>query len=194
MLRGVDANGTLVLRVAGYSLFIFPTGVPAPWDPTCADPWQSLPPRTLVADERVAARPRQRRSSRRSGETNIEFRDGPSEPGPRPLLAPGERLEGHLVLTNGGTQDAFPVGRRALELGIILGRYSRCAGDTLVMSDDVSRVHAMLVTVNGSLHIVDAGSTNGTRSPTHDTVKCEPVVGGATYRLGRLGARWEPTH
>ena len=194
VLRAVDANGTLILRAASYSLFFFPTGTPPPWDPDAQDPWLSLPARVVVADERVAAEPRRSRVGRRSpNETSVSVREGPSEPGPAPVREPGEEIEGLLILSTGGAQARLSVGGRALERGVILGRYSRCAGDTAVMSDQVSRVHAMLVRIEGTLHIVDTGSTNGTITGNR-AVKCEPIGAGQAYALGRMIVRWEPTH
>ncbi len=61
------------------------------------------------------------------------------------------------------------------------------------MSSLVSRVHAMLVRVDGALHLIDAGSTNGTSTAGRD-VKCEPVLAGQIYELGKMFVRWEPSH
>jgi FHA domain len=119
--------------------------------------------------------------------------NGPQEPGPEPVLGPGEAVEGHLLIVNGGAEERLPVGAKALERGIILGRYSRCSGDTSVMTDLVSRVHAVVISVDDQVHIIDAGSTNGIVVGEAE-VKCAPVESGATYSLGRMLVRWEPAH
>ncbi|HVE83182.1 MAG TPA: FHA domain-containing protein [Myxococcales bacterium] len=193
LLRAVEASGTLVLRAAGYSLFFFPTGGPLPWNPGAADPWSTLPPRRLVADERLPRALRTQRWEHRSEDTSVRFREGPKGPGPEVVLRPDERVEGHLFISNGGREERLAIGARALERGVILGRYSRCTGDTTEVSDDVSRVHAVLLRCDGELHLIDAGSTNGTFRDDHE-VKCERVEPGCRYRLGRMRVRWEPVH
>jgi hypothetical protein len=133
------------------------------------------------------------RREHRSENTAVRFREGPSESGPEALLQPGERVEGHLLITHGASEERLAVGARALERGVILGRYSRCTGDTTEMSQDVSRVHAVLLQCDGELHLIDAGSTNGTFLGDRE-VKCGWVQSGCRYRLGRMRVRWEPTH
>ncbi len=189
LLRSVDANGTLILRAASFSLVLVPTGAPVPWDRDAGDPWSTLPPRVLVADERAEPNAPRRTLEHRVGETNVAFRDGPSEPGDAPLLAPDESVAGQLTLSISGTHETLVVGGRALDRGVILGRYARCAGDTAAFSDDVSRVHAVLVRVGGVVHLVDAGSTNGTWCGERE-VKCEPATSGHQFQLGRMGLRW----
>jgi len=188
LLRSVEANGTVVLRAATYSLFAFPTGTPPPWNRDATDPWSTLPQRVLLSDPREP-RPSRPRPDPRPGDTSLAFFEGPLEPGPEPLLQDGEEVEGYLVLTT-GTRERLAVGARALERGIILGRYARCSGDTAEVSDDVSRVHAVFLWFDGEVHIADLGSTNGTWRGA-DEIKCVVVDAGQEYRLGRLNVRWE---
>ena len=192
VLRGVDANGTVILRAATYSLFAFPTGVPVPWNVDVADPWSTLPARVLLTEPREQLLTRARPLELRPGDTSLAFCEGPFEPGPAPLLRVGEELEGHLILGS-GTHERLAVGGRALERGIVVGRYARCSGDTAEMSDDVSRVHAVLLRFDGEDHLIDTGSTNGTWLGSEE-IKCCVVEPGREYRLGRMHARWEPVH
>lgn len=191
VLRAVDANGTLALRAAGYSLFFIPTGGPPVWDATAEDPWSTLPPRVVVADARPSRPSRRWRFRQRPSDTNVRPREGPSETGPEPLLQPHERIEGHLIIASGAIEQRLAASARALDRGILLGRYSRCAGSTGEMSYSVSRVHAALVRWEGELHLIDTGSTNGTFKGDR-RVKCEPLEPGFSYGLGRLRVRWEP--
>ncbi|HYV47566.1 MAG TPA: FHA domain-containing protein [Myxococcaceae bacterium] len=193
LLRAVEANGTLVLRAASYSLFFFPTGGRCPWNPDAADPWSTLPPRVLAAEARPPRALPVRRRERRSENTDVRFREGPTGSGPEALLQRGERVEGHLSIIHGASEECLAVGARALERGVILGRYSRCTGDTTEMSLEVSRVHAILLRCDGELHLIDAGSTNGTFQGDQE-VKCAWVQPGCRYRLGRMRVQWEPTH
>jgi hypothetical protein len=193
LLHAVEANSALVLRAASYSLFFFPTGGPLPWDPGAADPWSTLPRRVRVTGARLPNALRVRRE-RRSRDTYVRCRGGPSEPGPEPLLQPHERVEGHVVITKGASEECLAAGARALERGIILGRYARCAGGTTEISQDVSRVHAVLLRFEGEVHLIDAGSKNGTFKGDQ-RVKCAPVEVGCPYRLGkRTHVRWEPVY
>jgi len=116
---------------------------------------------------------------------------GPTEPGPAPLLSPGERAVGQLVLKHEGREERLHVGTEALERGVILGRYARCVGGVSSMSESVSRVHAVLIAVDGEVHLLDAGSTNGVFIGEKE-VKCAPAERGVTYSLGDMTAQWEP--
>ena len=192
VLRGVDASGPFVLRAASYSLFLFPTGAPPPWDRHAADPWSTLPPRLVSSSERSPRRPS---SGPRAdpGQTAVGVREGPCEAGPLPALEPGETAAGLLLIENGGAQECVAVGSRALERGLILGRYARCTGDTGVTTNDVSRVHAVLIEQDGEVHLVDAGSSNGV-SRDGGPVKCEAIAPARTYHLGSMRVSWEPAH
>jgi hypothetical protein len=65
----------------------------------------------------------------------------------------------------------------ALEEGLLLGRYERCAAhESLAEDSGVSRVHAALLVRRDSLFVIDTGSTNGTRVKRDD---------GSVVELGR---------
>jgi hypothetical protein len=57
----------------------------------------------------------------------------------------------------------------------------------------VSRVHAVLIEVDGKVHLIDAGSTNGTFAGER-AVRCEPVVEAQTYLLGSTRMTWQRSH
>lgn len=97
------------------------------------------------------------------------------------------------MIANDDAEQRLQVGVSALERGIILGRYSRCAGDTSLMTDEVSRVHAVLIAVDGKVHLVDAGSTNGIMKGDVE-VKCAPIEAGCAYSLCGTSVRWERVH
>jgi hypothetical protein len=56
-----------------------------------------------------------------------------------------------------------PVGHVALRAGVLIGRYERCDfnGQHIEMDMEVSRVHALLLSLDGRIHLFDTGSTNG---------------------------------
>lgn len=79
----------------------------------------------------------------------------------------------------------------ALEAGIVLGRYDRCVGCGTEAHDNVSRVHSVLIAIDGSVFIADAGSTNGTWLGERE-VKCAPVAQGSSFTIGNLKVSWIP--
>jgi hypothetical protein len=190
ILRAADANGPFIFQAGNYSFVVIPTGETPPWDPEDDDPWHTLPPRIRVRDEGKAnvridppARPRGRM-------TSVTHVQGLAEPGPERVLDSGESVRGHLLLSSGGIQERLSVGGKALQRGLIIGRYARCVGDTANMADAVSRVHAVVIEMDGQVHLLDAASTNGT-FVVQQEVKCVPMLFGATYTLGGTLLRWE---
>ena len=108
-----------------------------------------------------------------------------------PELRPDERVAGRLHFTSDAATASLSVGFLALERGIVLGRYERCSGALALMGPDTSRVHAVLMLVDGEVRLIDAGSSNGTfRGATR--VKSEPMHPGQPYTLGRMQVRWAP--
>ena len=67
--------------------------------------------------------------------------------------------------------------------GILIGRNPECA---LVLDDDfASGRHARLLHRNGTWHVEDLGSTNGTQLDGHRLTGAQPVTVGSTLRIGR---------
>ena len=50
---------------------------------------------------------------------------------------------------------------------------------------------ARAVAVDGAVHIIDAGSTNGVVTGEIE-VKCAPIQEGCEYLLGKMRMRWHP--
>lgn len=94
---------------------------------------------------------------------------------------------GLLTLTGDGPTQAWPVGEAALSRGVLVGRSGRCG----VRVDDsrVSRVHAVLLTLDGVTHIIDACSTNGLWRGD-EAVRCQPVRDGDEFELGDSTLHW----
>jgi hypothetical protein len=63
----------------------------------------------------------------------------------------------------GGLGSDIAVDDVALRTGVLLGRYPRCDinCDNAPMSELISRVHALFLTVDGGVRVFDTGSTNG---------------------------------
>jgi hypothetical protein len=159
LLRSAESNGPLVLRVAGFSLFALPTGGPLPWNPAAEDPFASLPARTLSTVERPAPPPPPRHDpDMGTARAQIWY---PPEPPAERLLDLGETASGRLIVQSTRGTQSFLLGESALARGVLLGRYERCG----IRLDDpghtVSRVHAFLIRLGGTLVLADAGSSNG---------------------------------
>jgi hypothetical protein len=60
-------------------------------------------------------------------------------------------------------QTSLPLGATAARRGVLLGRYERCdAAGLPVLSDAaLSRVHLLLLELEGALYALDTASTNG---------------------------------
>lgn len=159
------ADGPVAIRVAGSGLFVLPADgaldpaadpaaeyariqwpAPVPWIPDRAPEEQlaalsESPGSTSVVSVVIggtgAGRPIvRRRGGKRAGMVKLEF---------------GDRSHEHAV------------DLRALRAGTLIGRYDRCDVSylTAAMPDVVSRVHALLISVDERVHVFDVGSTNG---------------------------------
>jgi hypothetical protein len=91
-----------------------------------------------------------------------------TQPGPArarvSLIAEDDLEVGQIAVTAEGKAQRIAVGERAVEAGILLGRYERCDthGASVVAHHGVSRVHLLLLQVAGDVYAIDTGSTNGT--------------------------------
>jgi hypothetical protein len=99
---------------------------------------------------------------------------------------------GTLRLSAGGKSQAMALGHDAASSGVLLGRYERCDthGATVFAHHGISRVHLLVVEVEGALYAVDTGSTNGTFQGS-DEVRIVPLVGGTELVFGDGLARME---
>jgi len=188
-LRAAEADGLAILSVPGYALVLAPTGEALPWDPDAQDPRSTLPPRNLEPLQTSDAAPAPRKHG-----TRITGLHGPVE---SPLAAEAlrggdENAEGALVVQNGKREETLMVGPRALTRGVLLGRYDRCNVHATGVESGLSRVHALLLSYEGTVYLTDAGSTNGTWCE-EERIKCAPIQAGRTYRMGEdMRIRWEP--
>jgi hypothetical protein len=72
--------------------------------------------------------------------------------------------------------------------GVLLGRDARC--DVIVGDACASRVHAVVVSLDGVLHLVDAGSSNGTWTAGGERVRCVALRDGCAFYVGRRLVTW----
>lgn len=187
-LRALAADGPLVFGAARYLFVALPTGEHLPWDPEARDPWSTLPRRLFVPrlpPTRVQPWLRQQDA------TSLSRLEGPTEVDADALVETGESVSGHLVVTHGGIAARWAVGSRALARGVILGRYERCTLGRGSEDERVSRVHAVILALEGVVHIVDAGSMNGV-TLGEAAVHCAPMQPAETYALASMHVRWMP--
>lgn len=80
------------------------------------------------------------------------------------VIENGEPLRGVLQLSSSGHIATVDVGLKALQRGILVGRYERCVlgwQDASAASDSLSRVHILLIMLGDQLFAVNTASTNG---------------------------------
>jgi len=162
-MRGLVAEGPAIFHCAGYAMFILPLGDPTDWPASGSDAWQMLPERVYLDELENAPQgslPKIRMPRPDARQTYITRTGGPRDTGMR--LAVGDAA-GMLELHTPTRQLTLQIGHKALEDGILLGRYSRCDATEAAHEDhSLSRVHALLIQVDSRLLLIDTASTNGT--------------------------------
>lgn len=191
ILRALEADGPVVLSAARYLFVVVPTGAGTPWDPNASNPWSTLPRREFTKTLRALRRHQRPKSlGSRDGTTDVQLSDGPVEAEPDQLLAPDELVAGRLRLRSGSRRVSLKIGPTALERGVVLGRYERCAGHGVIQDMSVSRVHAVFIEVEGQAYLIDAGSTLGT-TLDGQRIACHPVTDACKYQLATLTLTWK---
>lgn len=110
------------------------------------------------------------------------------------LLSRDEEPLGELVISSEDGSGTMPVGRRAARAGILLGRSDRCDGDTLLGNPHISRVHALIVELAGSLYAIDTASKNGVWG-RHGEERAQLLESGANFSLcGLARIEWRFLH
>jgi hypothetical protein len=173
--QAVVTDGPLCFRCGRYAVYMIPSDLARglPRDATRA--WDELPPRVYLEqspaldpdaapDLRGARTLPQQPSSPRREVTQVSVVRGP-RPMQRTMLERGEQPLGELaVVTRGGGCELIQLGAAAARRGVLVGRYERCA--TSLIRDGgherVSRVHLLVIELEGSLYALDTASTNGT--------------------------------
>jgi hypothetical protein len=104
------------------------------------------------------------------------------------LCGADEPRQALIELADATAREVWPVGDRALSNGILFGRYERCDGhgSRILARRGISRVHAIVVAVDGAPHVLDLGSTNGTWLDGKE-IKVARLGAGSSFRLGERG-------
>ena len=110
------------------------------------------------------------------------------------LLSDDEEPLGELVIASEEGVGKMPVGRRAARSGILLGRSDRCDGDVLLSNPHISRVHALIVEMAGSLYAIDTASKNGVWGHGGEE-RARLLESGTTFTLcGLASIEWRFFH
>jgi len=200
-LAAVAANGPLFLRASAHRFFLLPTG---PGHQLSSDPgvaWSALAPR-VFEDDRPGA-PVPARAAAAAPRPLADFREVTVVTASAPLappeflelLEPGESPLGHLRVQSRERTTIVSLGASRAARGVLIGRYDRCDGvvPAAWFENEVSRVHAFLLLEGGVLHVIDAGSTNGT-SLRGRSIRCEPMPAGERVDLATASLVWDPAN
>ena len=162
VLGGIRADGPAFLAAGNYAFFFFPTGDPTDWPESGRDAWSFIPERVYLEELPPVARGSAPRPMVPIDKpiTLVQGTRSPTRVG-RSLLRSGERGIADLVITGSQRRRCFEVGPRALADGILIGRSERCEAASALRDPNLSRVHLLLVSINGRPYAIDTASTNG---------------------------------
>jgi hypothetical protein len=210
-LEAVAAEGPIFVRCGSYALMFFVTGDLAGWPDDAEAAWKAVPERVYlhehVAEPDRWARNRRAQAAAQSSRhvtgggaasriTLVQASRGPSR-ARVDLLAPEEQALGRLQLKNGNDTQALVIGRHAADEGILLGRYDRCdtGGASVFDHQSLSRVHCLVIDMDGVIYAVDTASTNGTYlGGREEEVRIVSLAADRELVLGDdlLRMQWEP--
>jgi hypothetical protein len=190
-LRGVRCEGPALLRCAGHALFMLPLGDPSDWPASADDAWGFLPERVyfdelLRAPEGSLTRMPLGTATRQS----MIFRTHGPRDSSVDLLSSGVAA-GTLDLIGPNVAGTITIGQSELRDGVLLGRYARCDSAKLTDDPSMSRVHALLIQIEGRVLLVDTASINGTRLVGEHRSRVIELTRDTDLQLGKgTRARW----
>ncbi|HEY4055164.1 MAG TPA: FHA domain-containing protein [Kofleriaceae bacterium] len=199
-LRGLVCEGPAIIRCGGYTMYMLPLGDPSDWPDDGKDAWEMLPARVFL-DEVMAegssvvkleAKPMRVGGLAESAnlrQTIITRTHGPQDSGSM-LVQNGDTV-GVIELSTPHRQLRMNVGERALQTGVLFGRYDRCDAMGAAADDGtLSRVHILLVKVEDRVMVIDTASSNGTFQ-NGERIRFAVFEGDGEVRLGkRTFLRW----
>jgi len=192
-LRSFEADGPVFFQVDRTSFLTLPTAVPFSWpdDPLAA--WNAFPARSYDGTP-FSHRRRSRTDDYRELRTNVGI--GSEVVDVTRALTSGSPV-GSFEIQNERGRLSLLVDRAALHAGVLIGRYERCDSGGLdhLALDGCSRVHALLLEVDGRVHVVDTASTHGVHVGG-SAVRVHAISAGEEVVLGQdvASLRWHATH
>lgn len=209
-LESLTASGPTFVQVGSYALFFLDTSdAPTPWPEDPREAWQCVPERVYV--EETAAEPDRWKRGRGGAPSQAGLAAGTgvvdswgrqsvtlvqTQPGPArarlDLSTDDDPATGALKLSSAGRTQTLSVGRGSARSGLLVGRYERCdtRGASVLAHHGISRVHALVIEIDGVMYAIDTGSTNGIFAGDA-TVRIAPMGQGAPLVLGDALATME---
>lgn len=206
-LQSIEAEGPVMIHCASLAVMLFPTGGEAGvWPESATRAWRDVPERVYVEGktlgrERGPVRGEERwrvdgtrPSGPSTGRTLVGTLPGPSMASSRLDVSGEDRGELRLVSNLG--RATLRLGAKTLEQGVLLGRYERCdtAGLPLLDVPSLSRVHLLVIELDGALYAVDTASTNGTLSRGERIRWVRLQTGRPIDLAGHTRVEWVPFH
>jgi hypothetical protein len=213
-LEGLVAEGPVFLGCGRFKLMLLVTGDPADWPMSSSESWEQIPDRVpleaamaepdrwqrqqpgpALGGTSVPSAPNGKALRRRT--TLVTHLDGPAYAGAG-MLGDDEEPVGRLTATVHGFARSTLVGPRAIDQGVLLGRYERCDQSQLLVDERISRVHLLIRRFGQRIYAIDTAST-------HRTFLNDPAVGHRSVRVvpldeprdlvlgpGYASIRWSP--
>jgi hypothetical protein len=204
-LEAVEASGPVLLWCGSLGFLLFPTGTsPSAWPEDAQAAWSAIPERRYVettpADPgdvpaaRVRVRPLEPAHADPGATTLVNTFAGPVFPSLDPDELDPPR--GELLVSSLSGRAAVRLGARGARRGVLLGRYERCdtAGLSVLTDLALSRVHLLVLELDGALYAIDTASRNGSRC-RGERVRATPLLPGLVVSLaGKATVEWRPFH
>lgn len=207
--EAIESDGPVMIRCASFALLLLPTGgAHAPWPVDADAAWKQVPERVYF-DPR-AGRPR---AEKPAVGVPLEAEEPwavvgcdprsitlvPTVPGPvfpSRDLGLSEPPHGELLVRSHAGQVSLRLGAEATRQGVLLGRYERCdtAGLPVLAHPSLSRVHLLVIELDGALYAVDTASKNGSWLGS-TSMRCTRMLPGLRVRLAHdASVEWHPFH
>lgn len=208
-LRGLRCEGPAIVRSGGFALFVLPLGDPTDWPELAGDAWSMIPERVYFDELDRSPAGSMPIQVRAQPNPNPAFADGTfaSMPGARmrssvvmrthgprdtasSLASAGDRA-GTLELIGKQQRGTLTLGHEALQDGVLIGRYARCDGASLLDDRSLSRVHGLMLHTGDSLLFIDTASRNGSRLRGDRDARLFVLETGTELELGSsTRVRW----
>ena len=172
--EAVASRGPLFLKVASYTVFLFPTGPGTrPWSGDAESTWRGFSPRS----QEVLPPPQPLKSRAAPGANAVKLATI--------TITSSSPQAGDLTSTHAVWSDQ-------LERGILVGRDDRCSHGGHE-EGNLSRVHLVLLSVDDEVWAIDTASTNGTRIQSGPQFRQLLLSGEMRLVLAdALSLRWAP--
>jgi hypothetical protein len=204
-LEALECQGPLLIRSASLAIMLFPKSAgKVDWPSDPAEAWLRVPDRVYF-DARSAGRSRDSLVAEWQAAYPPDLVDPgsitlvPSFPGPvfaSRDMAGTDPPRGELLITSEAGRFSLRLGARAIEQGVLLGRYERCdtAGLPVFNHNGFSRVHLLVIDIDGTLYAIDTASKNGTWQGG-TPVRAAKLQPGVVLSLACLATvEWRPLH